>query len=340
MGRWALVQSNVFSYALSLKPGKKIVFWGKLIVFAGLVAYIAHVVGQQPFDWATVQTQLRTVDHPERWAIGLCLLTPINWGFEALKWQILIQRVAKTSFWNAYQGVLAGVSLGFAMPAQLGDTTGRVLSLRTNRAEAVGASLVSGGMQFYVALVFGTLAWSHYLSVVPERNTQAGQWLMVVLSMLSLGGIAFGLVRRRLVQWLSNRQALARFSTYWSVAGLYADREIALALLAASFRYVVFSVQFYLALRLVGIRLSTLISASGIGLVFLVKTVTPAFNLLSDLGVREAASLWVFSPFEGTASGVQAQVLLTATLTLWVANILIPVLVGLIWVWKLRLSHS
>lgn len=318
---------------MSLKEGKKIIFWGKIAVFAGLVTYILYVLRQQPFDWKTLRTQLRAVAYPERWAAGLLLLTPINWGFEALKWKILLQRVEKTSFWAAYRGVLAGVSLGFALPALLGDTAGRVLSLQNHRAEAVGASLMSGGMQFYVALVFGTVAWAHHLTVVPDRNTPASRWLLVVLVTLSLGGVVFGLVRYRMVRWFGKQTGLNRFAHYWNVAGLYSDREIGLALGAAALRYVVFSGQFYVALRVVGISLAPTSSASGIGLVFLVKTVTPAFNLLSDLGVREAASLWVFAPFN-----VPAPVLLTGTLTLWTANILIPVLVGLIWVWKLKIQ--
>ncbi|AKD55606.1 lysylphosphatidylglycerol synthase transmembrane domain-containing protein [Spirosoma radiotolerans] len=318
---------------MSLKPDKKIIFWVKIVVFAALLAYIGHVIRQQSFDWSTLQTQLRAVSHPEQWAILLLLLTPINWGLEALKWQILLRRVEFVTFGEACKGVLAGVSLGFAMPAQLGDTAGRVLSLRTNRAGAVGASLVSGGMQFYVAVVFGTIAWAHHLTLVPERSHAAGNWLLVLLIGLSFGGVVFGLLRKLLIHSLSGRPALQRFADYWQVAGLYSDREIVLALGTAALRYLVFSLQFYLAMRVVGLMVPAKVAASGIGLVFLAKTITPAFNLLSDLGVREAASLWVFSPFE-----VSVPILLTATLTLWVANVLMPVLVGLIWVWKLKIT--
>ncbi len=329
-----LLQSNVFSSVLSRNSGKKIIFWAKIAVFSLLLVYIGYVLRQQPFDWARLQTQLRTVEHPEWWASGLLLLTPLNWGLEALKWWILLQRVEKTSFRAAYSGVLAGVSLGFALPAQLGDTAGRVLSLRDGkRSSAIGASLVSGGMQFYVALVMGTVAWAHHLSLVPDRASPAGRWLLVLLGMLSLGGVVFGLIRMRLVHWLSGRAGLNRFATYWNVAGLYSDREIALALLVATARYGVFAIQFYLAMRIVGIHMVPDVAASGIGLVFLVKTVTPAFNLLSDLGVREAAALWVFAPF-----GPSVQVLITATLLLWFTNILMPVLIGLYWVWKLKLT--
>ena len=329
----------MFSYVLSLKSTKKIGFWLKTGVLAGLVAYIVYVLRQQHFDWTLVQQQLRSVRHPERWALGLVLLTPLNWGFEALKWQILLQRVEPTTFRAAYRGVLAGLSLGFALPAQLGDTAGRVLSLRTSaRAEAIGASLVSGGMQFYVALVFGTVAWLHYLAVVPERNNTAGQWLLALLVVLSLLGVVFGLVRQRLIGWLSTRPRLHRFARYWAVGGQYDGREIGRGLVVAALRYLVFSLQFYVAMRLVGVALPPDAAASGIGVVFLVKTITPAFNLLSDLGVREAAALWVFAPFDQTAGTVPAPVLITVTLTLWLVNILIPVLIGLLLVWRLNWS--
>lgn len=329
----------MFSYVLSLKSSKKIGFWLKTAVLAGLVVYIIHVVRQQNFDWTVVQHQLRSVPQPERWAVALVVLTPVNWGFEALKWQVLLQRVERTSFWSAYRGVLAGLSLGFALPAQLGDTAGRVLSLRTSaRAEAIGASLVSGGMQFYVALVFGAVAWARYLAVVPDRNNRAGQWLLALLVVLSLLGVVLGLVRRRLISWLSTRPRLNRFARYWAVGGQYDDREIGLGLLIAAGRYLVFSLQFYVAMRLVGVMLPMDVAASGIGVVFLVKTITPAFNLLSDLGVREAAALWVFAPFDQLAGTVPAPVLITVTLTLWLVNILIPVLIGLLWVWRLTWS--
>ena len=318
---------------MTRKPGKKIIFWVKTAVIAGLVAYIAQVLYQQPFDWTTVRSQLRAVRHPEGWAAGLLLLTPVNWGLEALKWQMLLQRVERTSFAGAFRGVLAGLSLGFALPAQLGDTAGRVLSLHTRRrGAAVGASLVSGGMQFYVAIVFGTVAWAHHLQAFPERSTSAGRALLIVLVVLSAGGIVVGLVRQRLIGWLATRPLLVRFATYWNVAGLYTNFEIGRALTVAALRYLVFAVQFCVALRLVGIGLPPGVAASGIGLVFLVKTVTPAFNLLSDLGVREAAALWVFAPV-----GLPVAVLLTATLVLWFVNVLGPVLLGLVWVWKLKL---
>lgn len=328
------MQSNVFATESIRNTPKKIAFWAKLAVLFGLIAYIGYTLRGQSDSWPQVWQQLRTTDWRGGWLLTLALLTPVNWGFEALKWQVLARRVEPVSWADAYRGVLAGLSLGFALPAQLGDTAGRVLSLRTGRrGAAIGASLVSGGMQFYIAIVFGALAWAVHLALVPARNTVAGQGLLVLLAALSLLGVLLNAVRPQLVRWSARWPWLHRFSAYWAIIGQYSHGDMAGAFLAGAMRYVVFSLQFYCALQLYHVTLSANALTSGIGLVFLAKTITPAFNLLSDLGVREAASLWVFSPF-----GVPAPLLLTATLTLWLVNVLLPVAVGLIWVWRLRLT--
>ncbi|GAA4449498.1 hypothetical protein GCM10023189_08940 [Nibrella saemangeumensis] len=328
------MQSNDLQIDSIPPPAKKILFWLKLAVLSVILAYITYTLGQQPANWNRVWQHFQQTNWAGSLALGLVLLTPVNWALEALKWKILIRRVEAVSLTEAYQGVLAGLSLGFALPAQVGDTAGRVLSLRSGRrAEGLGASLVSGGMQFYVALLFGTAAWLHQLLTVPARDTTAGRLLFGLLTSMLLAGLGLVQVRRRLQPADNPRPWLRQLTTYLQVAGQYTSAEFIRALLVASLRYLTFSLQFYMALRLYGIALPVDDMAAGIGLVFLAKTITPAFNLLSDLGVREAASLWVFAPY-----GVVAPLLLTATLTLWLVNVLLPVLVGLVWVWRLRWS--
>ena len=53
----------------------------------------------------------------------------------------------------------------------------------------------------------------------------------------------------------------------------------------------------------------------------------PAFG---DLGLREAAALWAIQ----TANHLDVTAIVGATLTLWIINILIPAMVGLVWQWS------
>ncbi len=320
-----------------LSWNKKIAFWAKLAVLATLLVYITYATTRQPFDLAVIGRAVRQTVNPGRWVLLLVLLTPVNWGFEALKWQVLVGRVERVTFRAAYAGVLAGLALGMAIPTGIGDTVGRVLSLRTrHRADSVGAALVSGGMQFYVALVMGAIAWTAHLTLVPIRNSPTAQTLAVGLWVLTGLGIGLAIARRSLVNWSTKWPFASRFAHYWAVAGQYAGAEMGAAFGAALLRYLTFSGQFLLVLHLYGLSTLPLPDRlAGVGLVFLVKTITPAFNWLSDLGVREAAALWVFAPYS-----LPAPVLVAATLTLWVVNILAPVLVGLASVWHLRLNGT
>lgn len=330
------MQGNAFNFALMLFGNKKILFWAKLAVFLGLLAYVAYATTRQPFDLNVIRKALSTAQNPLAWSAMLLLLTPVNWGFEALKWQVLVRRVEPISFWGAYRGVLAGLALGMAIPTGIGDTVGRVLSLQTrHRANSIGAALVSGGMQFYVALVMGTFAWTAHLTQVSARDTPAGRFLVTVLWGLTLLGVVLAFTRKRLVSWSVRWPWAKRVSPYWAVAGQYSGPEMLAAFGAALLRYLTFSGQFLIVMHLYSLALPAPNQLAGVGLVFLVKTITPAFNWLSDLGVREAAALWVFEPY-----GLPAPVLVASTLTLWLVNILAPVLVGILNVWHLRLTGT
>ena len=330
------MQGNAFDIALILLQNKKVAFWAKTGVLVSLLAYVAYATTRQPFDSAVIGRALGRTQNPVWWGLLLMLLTPVNWGFEALKWQVLVGRVERVSFRDAYRGVLAGLALGMAIPTGIGDTVGRVLSLKTRqRADSVGAALVSGGMQFYVAIVMGAAAWTVHLARVPTRDSPAARGLAVGLWVLTGLGVALALSRRSLVAWSGKWAFASRFAHYWAVAGHYTGAEMGAAFGAATLRYLTFSGQFLIVLHLYGLLLPTPDLLAGVGLVFLVKTSTPAFNWLSDLGVREAAALWVFGPY-----ALPAPVLVASTLTLWMVNILAPVLVGVVSVWHLRLTDT
>ncbi len=287
-----------------------------------VIGYVAYTFYRQQHDWRSVWQQARQADWTSFPFLLLLALTPLNWALEARKWQVLVRRIEPLTFRQAFGGVLAGLSLGFALPSQVGDTAGRLLSLRTHRRwEGIGATLVAGGLQTYAAVLAGV--W----------GLGRGGWGAAFVGGLLLLGAVLVRQRKRLARLPSGW--LKRWERYWIVIAQYSEAELFRAFLAALTRHLTFTVQFGLALYLFGIRLPLADTLAGISVVYLGKTLVPAFNLLSDLGVREAASLLVFGQWN-----VPAPPLLAATLTLWLVNILMPVLVGLASVWKLKLSNG
>lgn len=314
---------------------KKTTFWAKTGLFCLFLGFIAYTLQHQSVDWNALRNQLRHTSWTSPYTLILLGLVPVNWSLEAMKWQRLAYRVAPLRFTEALGGVLVGLSLGMALPG-LGDTAGRVLSIRgatvtsgeqatLKRTGAVGAALVAGGMQFYVAVVVGAAAWAVHLAQLPVRNTAGAQALLAVLVGLSGLGVVLNFYRNRFVNWSIRWPIIDHYKAYWSIIGQYRHADMAITFGLALLRNLTFSAQLYCAFRLYGITLPALALAAGVGVIFLVKTVTPAFNWLSDLGVREAAALWVFAPYH-----LPAPLLLTATLTLWLVNILLPVGVGIL----------
>ncbi len=314
---------------------KKITRWAKAATFCFLTGFIFYTLRQQTVRWADLRHLVLATNWLSGWAVGLVILTPLNWSFEALKWQWLVRRLSPLRFGEALNGVLAGVTLGMALPGPLGDTAGRVLSIRAGqRAGVVGAALVAGGMQFYVSVVVGTVAWVLYLHQVPARGTAAANALLFLLAGLSMLGVVLNFYRNHLVSWSARWPLLGRYVSWWQVIGHYTHADMMAVFGLALLRHLTFSLQLYAACRLFAIPLDNLPLAAGIGVIYLVKTITPAFNWLSDLGIREAAALWVFAPF-----GLAAPPLLAATLTLWFVNIGLPVSLGGFSLWRLRLLN-
>ncbi|GAB3901479.1 hypothetical protein GCM10028803_26240 [Larkinella knui] len=327
------MQSNGFVPQRTYSTTKKIVFWSKIGILVLIVSYIIFTLHRQQHDLQSVRAYWKAANWFSWPAILLLLLTPVNWLLEALKWQILVRRVEPLSLKEATQGVLAGLAMGFALPAQLGDTAGRLLSLRSDqRWQGIGAALVSGGMQFLAAVFFGTIALYSQL-YYGSGDLPVAQWLLFFALVLTLLLAVLATWQRHRVLH-SKVRWVRRWEKYWSVASHYTTAELLQAFGAASLRYLTFSLQFYFALTIFGIHLPIRETVTGIGLVYLGKTIIPAFNLLSDLGVREATSMLVFGQWQ-----VPAPQILSATLTLWLFNILAPVLAGLFWVWKLKLSN-
>lgn len=219
--------------------GKKIIFPAKLAGLAGMLAYIAWHLYHQPLSMSAVWQQLRAGAGSPSWLVGLLLLMPVNWGIEALKWQLLLRRIESVGFGEAYRGVLAGVSLGFTLPVLAGDAAGRVLSLRSSRrAGAVGASLVSGGLQFLAALLLGTIAWTWHLLTIPARNTPTAWALLMLFGLvLSLSLLTAGL-RHRLTKWseVGRSRWLPKLLPYIQIAGEYSNAELGTAFALALVR--------------------------------------------------------------------------------------------------------
>ncbi|MCC9137499.1 lysylphosphatidylglycerol synthase domain-containing protein [Pontibacter silvestris] len=264
-------------------------------------------------------------------------LIPINWGFEALKWKLLGQKIEPISFPRAYRSVMVGLTLGFITPNRLGDYAGRVLELKSRqRLEAIGAIFIGRFCQLVATVLVGGLALLYFLlrfywNSFPAISLSVA-FLLLVLNVIFLL-LLFN--ARAMVAFVAAIKLLKPFVQYLEVMGSYTSAEIMQLLLLSIGRYFVFLVQFVLLLILYKVQLHPLEYVCGVSGTFFLKSVVPSVSLVSDLGVRELSAMYFFSLL-----GQARLQVLSASLSLWLLNIAVPSAVGLIFVLRLKLFRK
>jgi hypothetical protein len=274
------------------------------------------------------------VASPNNWLfIVTALLIPLNWGFEARKWQLLGQKLEPISYWRAYRAVMVGLTLGFITPNRLGDYAGRVLELKSKqRLEAIGAIFIGRFCQLVATVIVGSVGL-FYIIVTFFWADYPGVSLSLIFLLVAVSAASLLLLynAQAMVAVVSAIKPIRKFVSYVSIMARYSSAEVTRLLILSLCRYAVFLLQFILLLILYDVKLSALQYVCGVAGTFFIKSIVPSVSLLSDLGARELSAMYLF----GLLGQDRLQVL-SASLSLWLLNIAVPSVVGLYFVLQLR----
>ncbi|MCH7513254.1 MAG: flippase-like domain-containing protein [Bacteroidetes bacterium] len=325
-----------FNYTTSiLKERKFIIAWNalKAVILISCLAVILLRVRQDHvklYDLVANISKLPLYG----WAgiVLISMLAPINWLLEALKWKFLTRHIEKLSIRDAFRSVVIGLSFGFATPRALGDYIGRTLVFRhDNKLKIILPVFVSRMAQLIPTLMFGMVGMSFLINV----NTDADvlQWRVSGLFaalILIFAGIAFLTKNNRIVR------KFKRFENFAGRLLLQISRYSPADLIRVSgysvLRYIVFSGQFMIALWIFGLHAELLLLFAGVTWILLAKSIMPSFNFLSDLGIREVSAIVFFGAYNYPVLPV-----LSASLLIWVINILLPALSGVVLAGKTKI---
>lgn len=273
------------------------------------------------------------------------LLLPLNQFLEIVKWKFLIDKLEVVSMWNATKAVLTGISVSMFMPNRVGDYLGRVFVLKeADRLQAVLSTILGSIAQLITTIIFGCLA---VLIAFPRYyllDQQLNVWFfvgLVLAVMMMLFTVVFAYLNfasfSDIIRRISGR-SYRRIEKYAAVFSWYTVTDLLKVLLLSILRYLVFSLQFYLLLLAFGTGISYPAAMVLIGLVYLIMTVIPTVAL-TELGVRGSVGLMIFGLyFEPLNAWTQntSMAVMSSTSFLWLINLALPALIGIIFVYSLR----
>lgn len=267
------------------------------------------------------------------------LLMILNWGLEARKWQILASKVQPISYWSAYRAILSGQAFALNTINRSGDFLGRILYLEEgNRLRAVGLSLIGSMSQILVTFSLG------FISLTILRFTLLdNQSILPGLSVFWLDALLIGLFPgislftvfyfnvSLVIKWVERIPFVSKYKFFLEKMENLHNKDLTRILLLSIGRYVVFVVQYVLLLKVFGVGASWQILICLVSVLFMLMAMIPTIAL-AELGIRGKLSLELF----GLVTNQQLSIL-AASAGIWIVNLIIPAVLGTVFLLGLRL---
>ncbi len=285
--------------------------------------------------WIQISKQLLQLDDSQWWQgdttylIISILLVPLHLGTEMFRWKYLVDTVQNISVNQAWKSYFAGIAISLVTPNRIGEYPGRILYLkRRNTIRLISVSILGGFAQFLTLFLYGIAGLIYYNLVFP------GYWQKLVL-IISLGIVVLLLLIfihfEKWIGYFENSKRLKRFRTYGHLMKRFHIKEQLTVLGLSMFRFLVLGLQYLFLLQWMGIPMLSFEGFLLSCLYFWSIAVIPSITF-AELGIRGQVSLFLFQPFTQNTIGI-----LTATISLWCINVIIPAAIGSILLIRIRL---
>ncbi len=312
-----------------LVPGFKV-----LLILLLMWALYAEVLSREDFP-----VMVETFRQELQWS-GLPLLLlalvlmPVNWALETLKWRTFTQSFSRQDFWHSYRAVLAGVAISLITPNRIGDYGGRVLLSEQRQEWRVVVSTLLGGLSQMIVLfsagIVGFAWFSHnYLDwqLYPLLGILIGAGCIVAMMV-----VAFFRLQQLipLIRGVVGIKWWKKIRRHIVVLRASKDRQRLQSLQWALLRYIIYSLQYWLMLAVLGVDLPVMDALAAITTIFLLQTSVP-LPPVGALLARAEIALFIWGRLN--VNEISA---LAATFGLFIINLALPALLGTVFIVKTK----
>lgn len=280
------------------------------IILTFLVGYFSYL---QIRKLGTNGIQKLTITSPVYLILAIILVVP-NYFFEYRKWNLIIKVCnVESTVQQKIQSFFAGIITGMLTPNMQGNFLGRIFYYpREHRISLTLFTLTSNLGQFIATILLGIIS---LVIIKPENSINT---FILLISFCIAVILLYGFFER--IQLFKHKfRWFERFSIL-----LLKNNDFRLKILLYSlFRNGVFSLQYLLVLKALGVEINLEIYWK-IWELYLWTTLSPSL-FLGKLFIRESIALWVFAPMQ-----IDPWVIVANSVIVWIINLLLPTLVGLL----------
>jgi len=261
----------------------------------------------------------------------IIMLMFLNWFIEALKWKFLVKKIERIGIWKAVESVFCGLTWAIFTPNRIGEYGGRVFFLAPRKrifgAIAMGVGNVG---QMVITNVLGALALLWFIWKFVLLNF----WLFYAIAFLTIVFCSFFILFFFNIRWLNGMflsiDFLKRFRKFFAILTSYPKSALFKVFLYSLSRFVVFTSQYCLIINLLIPDILLLQMTMMIFILFFVQSALPSLDLL-DVGVRSMTATYFFSYITHQDIAIIASIA-----CIWLINLVIPAILGSVFVLKLN----
>ena len=270
--------------------------------------------------------------------IYLLLLMCANWGIEAFKWKILMQRIEPVSFFRAYRAILSGLSFSMFIPNGVGDYIGRTLYMHEgNRLRSVPLNIIGSISQLIVTLITGAAGLLYMKNTILHIEGLNAYWISGLLYAILAALLFFFLIFFKIswfTVWFEKIPFIQRHRIFVQSLEHFSLQQLTQILLLSILRYGVFIIQYLIVFQLFNVNIPIVQAAFAVSVLFLLLAVVPAVPNIAELGVRGEASRQLFGLLSTNTAGI-----VFSAAFIWIVNLIIPALAGTIFIMSIKIFN-
>lgn len=273
------------------------------------------------------------------------LLMPVNWGVEAFKWKLLINYAERVSFKQALMSVFSGITMSLFTPNRVGEFLGRLLTLKhTHPLKGAFLTITGSISQLMTTLLFGMMALCFFFPIYYDLDITRYlvMYLFILITVFLAGGfmVMIYLKVSRVARLTSSfvKPGWEKIRGYLRVMRRLKRSLLIKVLMLSMFRYMIFSTQFYILLIAFGLSIPWYHAFILISMTYFTMTAIPTIALV-DLGIRGSVSIY-FLGLYFTGQPGSAVSILAASTAVWIINLAIPSLVGVLFINRMKLIRE
>ena len=258
------------------------------------------------------------------------MLMFIQWFVEAQKWRFLLYKVQYLKLGQSIKAIFSGLSVSFLTPNRTGEFLGRIIFIpKGNRIKASIITFIGNYSQLLTTITIGLISLFYlpnYFNI--DKYLDRNYYYIIIFSTLIISNILY-FFTNKIYDFASIFSKKNKYLSQIEVFKIYSKKELLISYLYSIFRYIIFMIQYYIAFLTFDIRVSLIDFVILKPISILLVTAIPTVSI-TDAGVRVSSALAIFALVDISTN------IISATILVWLVNLVIPSLIGLLFFNKLK----